>query len=139
MNEVENGVELRASFERGTALLLLADDLAAGGLERGDLCVKVLIGGRGAGISDAGHGNCSFWVCRSDELFNNAVRAQNEQSFPVATCSNASVPCGYTQKHHYKGAPPASRVVKTISSMSGMSCKGCFCISAKAAAVNVFD
>ncbi|ESY98101.1 hypothetical protein X737_39845 [Mesorhizobium sp. L48C026A00] len=43
MDEVENGVELRAAFQGGAALLLLANDLAAGGLERGDLRRKVLV------------------------------------------------------------------------------------------------
>lgn len=68
VNEVEHGVELRTAFQGRTALLLLANDLAAGGLERGDLRGEVLVSGGGAGVSDAGHANCSFWVCRRDAL-----------------------------------------------------------------------
>jgi hypothetical protein len=32
--------------------------------------------------------NCSFWVCRCDDLFKNAGQAQNIQAFPVAACSS---------------------------------------------------
>ncbi|ANN60782.1 hypothetical protein A9K72_31435 [Mesorhizobium loti] len=71
MNEVENCIELWTAFQGRTAFLLFADDLAAGGLERGDLRGEVLFGGGGAGVSDAGYANCSFWVCRRDALFIN--------------------------------------------------------------------
>lgn len=55
MDEVQDGVELRTPIERRPALLFLANDLAARGLEGGNLRGEVLVGGGGAGISDAGH------------------------------------------------------------------------------------
>ncbi len=55
MDEVENGHQLRTTFERCTTFLLLADDLAAGVPERGDLRGEVLVCCGCTGISDTSH------------------------------------------------------------------------------------
>ena len=51
-------------------------------------------------------------------------------------------PCSlmmFAMNTHHRDPPPSSSVVITISSTSGMSCRGCLCISAKAAAARAFD
>src|SRR5262249_36189827 len=55
-DEIENGRKLGAPLRTRTACLLLADDIAARGLERLDLNREVLIRGAYAGVSDRSHG-----------------------------------------------------------------------------------
>ena len=60
MDKIQNGIEFWAAFEARTAFLFLADHGASSRFKCHDLRIKVLIGGRCAGVSDFGHGFVHF-------------------------------------------------------------------------------